>query len=115
MQTVDEMMEQAFFEGRDARSAEFKQGARDVLIARKEGSALPPIPFQMGTAQADAYLAGREEGGIIWSTMAEARMGIERSPDDEALTAFAAQAQRYRPLAVEVTQDLSALQALYGK
>jgi len=72
MQTVDDLMENAFFEGRDPRSAEYKQGARDVLVARMAGSALPAIPFKVGTAQADAYLAGREEGGIIWRTMAAA-------------------------------------------
>ncbi|MBT2795363.1 hypothetical protein [Paraburkholderia strydomiana] len=72
MQTLDDMMEQAFFEGRDARSPEFKQSARDVRVAHKEGSALPAIPFKVGTAQADAYLAGREERRIVWSTMAAA-------------------------------------------
>ncbi|MGQ7932690.1 hypothetical protein [Paraburkholderia sp. D1E] len=70
MQTVDDLMEKAFFEGRDPRSAEYKQGARDVLVARMAGSALPAIPFKVGTAH--AYLAGREEGGIIWRTMAAA-------------------------------------------
>jgi hypothetical protein len=72
MQTVDELMEEAFFEGRDPRSAEYKQGARDILIARIEGRELVAIPFELGTVQADAYLAGREEGGIIWRTMVAA-------------------------------------------
>jgi hypothetical protein len=72
MKTVDDLMEQAFFDGRDRRSAEYMQGARDVLVARMAGGALPAIPFEIGTAQADAYLAGREEGGIIWRTMGAA-------------------------------------------
>lgn len=51
--------------------------------------------------------------------IARLRMGLsmaaaERLPGDDALAAFAAQAQRYRPHVVEVTQDSSVLQAHYS-
>lgn len=74
MQTVNELMEATFFEGRDPRSAEYKEGVRDFLLSRVEGGSLAPIPHELGTAQADAYLAGREEGQIIWRTLARAEV-----------------------------------------
>lgn len=41
-------------------------------------------------------------------------MDKEQLPSEEAIAAFAAQAQRYRPHVVSVTQDLSVLQARYS-
>ena len=51
--------------------------------------------------------------------IARLRMGLsmaagERLPGDDALTALAAMAQRYRPHVVKVTQDVSVLQAHYS-
>ena len=60
MQTVDELMASAFFEGRDPRSPEYKRGARSILLFRIEGGELEAVPYALGTAQADAYLAGQK-------------------------------------------------------
>jgi hypothetical protein len=63
--TVDELMKCAFDVPRDLRSAEYKQGVRDTLIFRIEGDQMV-MPYKIGTAQCDAYFAGREEGHRIW-------------------------------------------------
>ncbi|MCI0146659.1 hypothetical protein KNO81_12250 [Paraburkholderia sediminicola] len=63
--TVDELMRRAFDVPRDPRSAEYKQGVRDTLIFRIEGDQMV-LAYEIGTAQCDAYCAGREEGHRIW-------------------------------------------------
>jgi hypothetical protein len=67
MQTVDEMMEEAFLSERDSLSITRAHGI--FLVSRIEARELPAIPYAMGTAKADAYLVGREEGRIIWRTI----------------------------------------------
>lgn len=68
--TVDELMRRAFDVPRDPRSAEYKQGVRDTLIFRIEGDQMV-LPYDIGTAQCDAYFAGREEGNLIWRALQE--------------------------------------------
>jgi hypothetical protein len=63
--TVDELMAEAFRPGRDPRSAEYIAGVRDALRLHIEGCQLV-LPYALGTAQCDAYLAGCEEGKAIW-------------------------------------------------
>ncbi|MBK3737646.1 hypothetical protein G3A39_00290 [Paraburkholderia aspalathi] len=66
--TADELMKRAFHAPRDARSPEYKQGVRDTLIFRIEGIRRA-LSFEIGTARADAYFAGREEGHRIWRAL----------------------------------------------
>jgi hypothetical protein len=68
--TVDELMAEAFAPGRDPRSPEYKAGVRSILDWRING-AQPALPYALGTAQADAYFAGQEEGGAIWRSLRE--------------------------------------------
>ncbi|MFM0432335.1 hypothetical protein PQQ75_25215 [Paraburkholderia aspalathi] len=63
--TVDELMTKAFSPGREPRSAEYKQGVRDLLAMRIEGVRIA-IPYTQGTAQRDAYYSGVDEGKAIW-------------------------------------------------
>lgn len=63
--TVDELMLAAFFNGRTPRSAEYKAGTRMALEHRLERADIVP-PYQAGTAAADAFFAGLDEGKSIW-------------------------------------------------
>lgn len=62
---INRLMDMAFFPGRTPRSAEYRCGCRATLefrIARR------PVPasYAAGTAAADAFFAGAEEGHAIW-------------------------------------------------
>jgi hypothetical protein len=63
--TVDELMSEAFRPSRHPRSAEYIAGVRAILAHRIEGVAIA-MPYELGTCQADAWLAGAEEGKTIW-------------------------------------------------
>jgi hypothetical protein len=63
--TVDQLMQAAFFNGRTPRSAEYKAGTRMALEHRIERADIVP-PYQAGTAAADAFFAGLDEGKSIW-------------------------------------------------
>lgn len=43
-------------------STAYKAGALDALLNRLDGCSEIPIPYQAGSAEADAYRAGRREG-----------------------------------------------------
>lgn len=64
---ADQLFAAAFPPSRCARSAEYKQGVRDVLRYRlgvtRHVSGL--CDYTLGTVQADAYLAGCDEGHRI--------------------------------------------------
>lgn len=62
--TVDGLMAAAFNRPRDPRSDAYKQGVRAALILYVERVTLP-LPFNAGTAEADAFFAGEEEGRLI--------------------------------------------------
>jgi len=67
--TVDELMKRAFDDAiRDPRSAEYKAGVRSILSLHLGGVARP-FPYRLGTTEADAYLAGQDEGHRIWRTL----------------------------------------------
>jgi hypothetical protein len=68
--TVDDLMAEAFAPGRDPRSAEYKAGVRAILERKLNGTALP-LPYALGTVQADAYMAGWDEGNAIWRALQE--------------------------------------------
>ena len=61
----------AFKKPREPRSDEYREGVRSAL--RDRASQNPPYsyrecPYRLGTAQADAWLAGYHEGTIIWAS-----------------------------------------------
>ena len=63
--TVDLLFRTAFYNGRTPRSPEYQAGTRAALehsIERKDFD----MPYKVGTAAADAFFAGIEEGKSIW-------------------------------------------------
>ena len=71
--SVDQLFQTAFYNGRTPRSVEYKAGARMALEHRIERKDFD-MPYQAGTAAADAFFAGIEEGKTIWRT-AVAKIG----------------------------------------
>ena len=67
--SVDQLYQTAFYNGRTPRSQEYKAGARMALEHRIERKDFD-MPYQVGTAAADAFFAGIEEGKTIWRTAA---------------------------------------------
>ena len=63
--SVDQLYQTAFYNGRTPRSQEYKAGARMALEHRIERKDFD-MPYQVGTAAADAFFAGIEEGKTIW-------------------------------------------------
>lgn len=68
--SVDQLYQTAFYNGRTPRSQEYQAGTRAALehhrIERKDFD----MPYQVGTAAADAFFAGIEEGKTIWRAAA---------------------------------------------
>ena len=62
---VETMMRAAFDHPRDPRSDAYKLGVRELLNCRTQGIRLV-CPYKMGTAEADAFYAGSDEGRAIW-------------------------------------------------
>jgi len=62
---VDELMRGAFDRPRTPRSDAYMRGVRWLLDFRVDGQR-PLCPFKPGTAEADAFFAGRDEGNEIW-------------------------------------------------
>jgi len=62
---VETLMRKAFDRPRTPRSKPYKEGAQWALDFRIRGLR-PPCPYPVGTAEADAYFAGRDEGNGIW-------------------------------------------------
>jgi hypothetical protein len=73
--SVDQRYQTAFYHGRTSRSPEYKAGARMALEHRIERKGFD-MPYPVGTAAADAFFAGIEEGKIIWRA-AVAKIGGE--------------------------------------
>lgn len=63
--SVDQLFQAAFQNGRAPRSPEYRAGTRMALEHRIERRDIEQ-PFDVGTAAADAYFAGIEEGKAIW-------------------------------------------------
>lgn len=62
----------AFDAPRAPSSQEYQRGAREMLIAFATRSVLPPCPYALGGARADAWYAGTREGSAIWRKHREA-------------------------------------------
>ena len=56
------VMREKFDVPRDPRSDEYKAGCRAALEFRKGVNKAAPCPYKTGTAQADAWFAGWDEG-----------------------------------------------------
>lgn len=71
--SVEAIMAQLFHPSRyrTPRSDEYKAGIRAVLEYRIHGVCMTPPPWQVGTAQADAYFAGTDEGHRVWRSLRE--------------------------------------------
>jgi hypothetical protein len=67
MQTADQLFAAAFNTPRDARSPEYKAGVLAALHRRIDG-VRAPNPYPLGTAAADAFWAGVDEGYRIYRT-----------------------------------------------
>ena len=61
---ADELLRQAFANPRDPRSNEYKAGVLAALRYRIEGAPIA-IPYRLGTAPADAFFSGLDEGHRI--------------------------------------------------
>jgi len=72
MKTAQELHTEAFHPHRDARSAEYKAGALYILRLRCREIEKQPHPFKPGTASADAWYSGCEEGHAIYRRATEA-------------------------------------------
>jgi len=55
----------AFRKARDERSAEYKLGVLNCLKVRLDGEKNLSCPYPTGSAQADAYFAGIDEGRAL--------------------------------------------------
>ena len=62
---VDRLFNEAFAPGREPRSAEYKAGVR-ALLDQRVGRGRLACPYPAGTAQADAFYAGADEGRVLW-------------------------------------------------
>lgn len=65
MKTAMEIFNETFDTPRDPRSAEYKAGVMAALCFRINGQKIPR-PYALGTAQADAFYAGIDEGHRRW-------------------------------------------------
>ena len=66
MAIVDDLMAKAFAPGREPRSGSYKAGVRALLQSQVVGGQAVANPFPRGSAEADAFWAGVEEGKVIW-------------------------------------------------
>ncbi len=55
----------AFPPSRMPRSKAYKTGVLDTLLKQLDGIQDLPMPYQLGSAEGDAYLAGVDEGGKL--------------------------------------------------
>ena len=69
--TVDGLMAAAFDQPREPRSSAYCCGVRTILAHRIDGASLA-LPFEIGTAEADAFFAGEDEGRLILARVREA-------------------------------------------
>lgn len=63
---VQNLTRAAFNIPREPRSEAYQHGARELLKQRATGVTLV-CPFASGTASADAFYAGADEGRFIWT------------------------------------------------
>jgi hypothetical protein len=65
MNIATQLFNKAFHSTRDPRSAAYKAGVLDTLTFKESGAELKH-PFEPGTAESDAWIAGNQEGHSLW-------------------------------------------------
>jgi hypothetical protein len=65
MTIATQLYKKAFHSTRDPRSEAYKTGVMDTLNFKESVSELKH-PFEPGTAESDAWIAGNQEGHNIW-------------------------------------------------
>lgn len=60
------LFNEAFQRPRDPRSPEYKRGVLYILLFKSGAIKRAPCPFLAGTAEADAWHSGTDEGHSIW-------------------------------------------------
>lgn len=68
MLTVEQIMQQVFEGVRTPRSLEYQAGVRAALERKLNGVAVP-LQYVDGTAAADAWYAGHDEGVQVWRSI----------------------------------------------
>ena len=63
---IDSLLTEAFGRTREVRSRAYMLGTHDLLLDRF-GITGVKCPFAAGTAERDAYFAGKDEGSAIWT------------------------------------------------
>ena len=71
---VERLVHAAFSKPRDPRSDAYKLGVSELLTNRVLGVPFR-CPYKIGTAEADAFFAGGDEGQMIWRQHLEASHG----------------------------------------
>lgn len=71
---VQKLMDAAFNRPRDLRSDAYKLGVREILKCKAMGVKFY-CPHKMGTAEADAFYSGSDEGNRIWREHVESEAG----------------------------------------
>lgn len=64
--TADSLMAAAFDRPREPRSAAYKAGVR-AKLSHVFDNVTTAMPYAPGTAEADAFFAGEEEGRVIFA------------------------------------------------
>jgi len=90
--TAQAVFAEAFQSGRAPRSEAYKQGVLDCLRVRIDGAQEIACPFTKGTAEADAYLSGVDEGEAL-----------SHSPDEVGLRDVYAYLDEVK--SIDLTQD----------
>lgn len=90
MSKAYEIFDEAFSKPRDPRSDEYRHGVIDILKfrLREANEAFGKHQYKLGTAQADAYFAGCDEGHRLASEYLE-KVGTGRMAPNVELTGSA--------------------------
>lgn len=70
-QIIEAILAAAFNKPRDPRSPEYKAGVKAALTFRLAGIH-SVLPYTLGTARADAWFSGTDEGHHLWRNLPEA-------------------------------------------
>jgi hypothetical protein len=71
---IEKLVTAAFDRPRDPRSDAYKLGVRELLANQVLGAPFR-CPYKLGTAEADAFFSGSDEGRTIWRQYEEADHG----------------------------------------
>jgi hypothetical protein len=66
---TSEQIVEEILKGGDRRSEPYRFGMIAVMNFKRERKPMPPVPYAVGTAEADAYFAGVDRGWFEWRLM----------------------------------------------